>query len=126
MRLFLVALAIAGTLLSWDRFADAQGASGPYSFRNIGFCQMTSLATAKAVTTANCTSGSAPTQNEHVIVQICAETQAVRYRSDGTAPTASVGIPVPAGTCFQWSGDLRALQIIQVAASATVDLEFFY
>ncbi len=117
---------LAVLLLLWPTAALPQGASGPYSFRNLGYCQMTSLATAKAVTTANCTSGSAPTQSEHVILQICAESQAIRYRSDGTAPTASVGIPVPAGTCYQWSGDLRALQIIQVAASATVDIEFFY
>ncbi len=122
MRRLLVLLA----LLLMPSAAFPQGASGPYAFHNIGYCQMTSLATAKSVVTANCTTGLAPTQAANVIVQVCVETQAVRYRSDGTAPTASVGIPVPAGTCFQWSGDLRALQFIQVAASATVDLEFFY
>ena len=118
-------LIAALALVLLPSLAWGQAATGPYPFHNIGYCQMTSLASAKAVTTANCSTGAAPTQAANVVLEICVSTQSIRYRSDGGTPTASVGIPVAPGTCFQFSGDLRALQIIQVAASATVDIEFF-
>lgn len=60
-----------------------------------------------------------------VMAEICAEAQAVRYRDDGTAPTASVGIPIAAGACIQYVGPLADLKFIQEAASATLDVSYY-
>ena len=59
------------------------------------------------------------------MAQICVETQAVRYRDDGTAPTASVGMPQAAATCFQYSGSLPAIQFIQVTGTAVLDVSYY-
>lgn len=59
------------------------------------------------------------------IAEICAESQAVRYRDDGSAPTASTGIPVASGTCFQYSGPLSAVQFIAQTSGATIDVSYY-
>jgi hypothetical protein len=98
-------------------------------FGNLGYCQMTSLATAKQVATANCTTGSVPTAvttAADVVIELCVSGAAVRYTSNpAITPTAAIGIPVSTNTCFQYSGPIVNLQIIQQTASATVDIEFF-
>jgi hypothetical protein len=98
-------------------------------FGNIGYCQMTALTTAKTVATANCTTGSVPaavTAAAEVVAEICVSGAAIRYTSNAAiTPTAAIGIPVSTNTCFQYSGPIVNLQIIQQAATATVDIEFF-
>ncbi len=59
------------------------------------------------------------------IAEICVEGAAVRYRDDGTAPTATVGIPVAAGSCFQYSGPLSSLQFIAQSGSPTLDVSYY-
>jgi hypothetical protein len=82
------------------------------------------MATATAVTTANCSTGSVPATPAYA--EICVSGAAVRYISDASrTPTSTVGIPVSAGTCFQYSGPIARMQFIQQAASATLDIEFF-
>jgi hypothetical protein len=94
---------------------------GIYPFLALGYCQLTSLST--AVGLASC-SGGIPTSSD--IVQVCAETQAIRYRDDGTNPTATVGMPVASGTCFQYSGSsLSALKFIEQTASAKLNISFY-
>lgn len=59
-------------------------------------------------------------------VEICLETAAARYTDDGaTTPTSSIGIPVPAGTCWQVAGSslLSAFRII--GAGATIDVSYY-
>jgi hypothetical protein len=58
-------------------------------------------------------------------IEICVEIQAIRYRDDGTAPTSSVGIPVPVGTCFPYAGNLSAIQFIAQTAGATIDVAYY-
>ena len=58
-------------------------------------------------------------------IEICVETQAIRYRDDGTAPTSSVGIPIPVGTCFPYAGNLSAIQFIAQTAGATIDVAYY-
>ena len=50
--------------------------------------------------------------------------QAVRWRDDGVAPTASVGMYLPVNQPFVYSGNLHALQFIEVVAGATVDIKY--
>lgn len=62
---------------------------------------------------------------------ICVETAGVRYRDDGTAPTASVGIPlVPVSstvpTCNMYFGPLSKIQFIAISGSPTMDISYYY
>lgn len=56
---------------------------------------------------------------------IVAETQAVRWRDDGTAPTASVGMPLAVGISLSYDGDLKAIRFIQSAATATLNVSYY-
>ena len=49
----------------------------------------------------------------------------IRWRDDGTAPTASVGMPISVGTVFVYDGDLTRLRIIQQAATATINVAYY-
>ena len=49
----------------------------------------------------------------------------IRWRDDGTAPTASVGMPISIGTVFVYDGDLTRLRIIQLAATATINVAYY-
>ena len=60
------------------------------------------------------------------ISQICVETAPVRYRDDGIAPTASVGIPLAAGWCGPYAGPLSAIQFIAQSGSPTIDVSYYY
>jgi hypothetical protein len=59
------------------------------------------------------------------VAEICVENQAMRYRDDGTAPTASVGIPVTVNTCFQYAGPLNKVKFISQTAGATLDISYY-
>ena len=52
-------------------------------------------------------------------------TSGVRWRDDGTAPTAAVGMLLPAGSELDYSGDLALIQFIEVAAGAVLDVNFY-
>jgi len=50
----------------------------------------------------------------------------VRFRDDGTAPDATHGVIIPAGVApYRYEGDLRAVQFIQTAASASMDIAYY-
>lgn len=67
---------------------------------------------------------SIPTGAAEALV-IC-ETQTVRWRDDGVAPTASVGMPLTANTAFPYTGNLAAVRIIQTTATATCNVSYYY
>lgn len=55
-----------------------------------------------------------------------AETQTVRWRDDGTDPTASVGMQMlTTDPAFIYSGDLSAIKFIQTSASAALSVAFY-
>jgi hypothetical protein len=88
------------------------------------YCQITSLSSAIKLTTANCATGTILAAA--TIAEICVETQGVRYTSSGVVtPTASVGIPAAAGSCFQYAGPLSTVTFIQQASGAILDVETF-
>lgn len=94
------------------------------SFNSLGYCQVTSLTTAVALTTAACSTGSVP--NGAKSIEVCVSTAAIRYTSTGTpTPTATIGIPVAAGTCFPFTGPIYSITFIRQAAGAILDIEFF-
>lgn len=57
---------------------------------------------------------------------ISCETQSVRWRDDGIAPTASVGMLMAAGGAPQmfW-GNLSALLFIQTSATAVLNISYY-
>jgi hypothetical protein len=93
----------------------------------LGYCQITSLSS--ATTLASGCSGGIPTVPGTSVpasmVLIQTETQAVRYRDDGTAPTSSVGFPLATGVTLTYIGTLSNLQFIQESSSATLDVLFY-
>jgi hypothetical protein len=83
----------------------------------LGYQQITSLGSATALTV--------PTGATFAVV--VPETQGVRYRDDGTNPTASVGMPIPAGTpwTFTGAGILAAVKFIEQTSSAKLDILYY-
>lgn len=57
---------------------------------------------------------------------IKAEAQALRYRDDGTVPTATVGQPIAvADAPIQYEGTISALQFIAQVSGGIVDILFY-
>jgi hypothetical protein len=82
----------------------------------MGFQQLTSISSATSLTVpAGAT-----------IAVITVEAEAARYRDDGTAPTASVGILLPvASPPYFYAGPLSAFQIIQTTNGAIVNVSYY-
>lgn len=81
----------------------------------LGYQQITSLSSAATLTVPN----------GATVAYVTVSGQAVRWRDDGTAPTATVGVPVAVGAQLVYSGSLSAIQFIQQAASATIDVVYY-
>ncbi len=57
---------------------------------------------------------------------VCASTASARYTTDGeTTPTATIGQPLPAGSCISLSGPAVLANFRVVSTSGTVDAEYF-
>lgn len=89
----------------------------------IGYVQMTSVDTAAGLTYPTNVQTAGPHQPN--FVKIVCEAQAIRYRDDGVAPTATVGMPLAVGTELRYDGDLRKIQVISQVAGAIVNLLFY-
>jgi len=87
---------------------------------NLGFQQITSLSGSTALTLPSVSLGIMPK-----MVVIHCESQAVRWRDDGTAPTATVGMQLPVGGELIYDGDLRAIRFIEEVASAKLDVSYY-
>jgi hypothetical protein len=60
-----------------------------------------------------------------VFALIVAEVAAVRWRDDGAAPTASVGMPLAVGVPLQYDGDLSKIRFIQQSAGAIINVSYY-
>lgn len=56
---------------------------------------------------------------------ITPEGQAVRWRDDGVAPTAGVGMPLAAGVTLQYDGDLNKIKFIEQVAGAKLNISYY-
>lgn len=87
-----------------------------------GFYQGTSVATAK--TLADIIGEAIPADADFCLVN--PESQNVRWRDDGTNPTASVGMVLEAGqTLVVTRGQLSRIKFIEVAASTKLNINFY-
>lgn len=90
--------------------------------KSLGYFQGTSLATAR--TLADIKGSAAPVTSDYCIVQ--AESQACRWRMDGTSPTAAIGNTLAVGdTLIVRRSQYGNFKIIEQTASAKVNIEFF-
>jgi hypothetical protein len=81
----------------------------------LGYQQITSLSASTALTVP---SGA-------TLAVIIPESQAVRWRDDGTAPTGSVGMPLAIATTLSYDGDLSRIRFIEQAASAKLNVSYY-
>lgn len=82
----------------------------------LGHQQITSLSAATSLTVPAGTS----------IIIVTPQTQAVRWRDDGTDPTATVGYPLPAGSELHYdSSKPSRLKFIEQTASATINVAYY-
>ena len=56
---------------------------------------------------------------------IGAKDQAVRWRDDGTDPSATVGMPLAVDTEFLYGGDLSAIKFFEAAAGAELNISYY-
>ncbi len=66
--------------------------------------------------------GTIPPGTKFAVFQ--ADVQSVRYWTDGTVPTASVGMLLPAGQSVVLSGKLSSFLAVQVTAGAKANVQF--
>ena len=59
------------------------------------------------------------------IVYLYVETNDIRWRDDGTAPTATVGSPLKADTDLIYDSDLTKVRFIAQGADATVHCHYY-
>lgn len=81
----------------------------------LGFQQITGLNTVKALTV--------PAGASWALID--AESQVVRWRDDGTDPTATVGKRLASGGEMLYDGDLAAIRFIEETASAKLNVTFY-
>jgi hypothetical protein len=97
--------------------SPAFGQQHPTVFQNpLGYQQYTSLASATPLT-------GIPARA--TLAQICAEAQPVRWRDDGVAPTATVGMLIAVGSCINYTGKLTSIQFIQATAGGILNISFY-
>ena len=80
-----------------------------------GYQQITSLSAATGLTV--------PTGANWCI--FTAETQAVRWRDDGTNPSATVGMPVAVNVPTVYTGRLGMIKFFEQTASAKLNVTYF-
>lgn len=91
---------------------------------DLGYAQLTSIDAATFISTATFGGSGVPgipAGTKRILIQ--PQTQAVRIRSDGVAPTAAVGYPIAVGSEMRYNtGNFGALRIISQTAGAVVNL----
>ena len=89
----------------------------------IGYQQISTLSSAVGLTVP--TVDKSGNKQQPTFALIVAETQGVRWRDDGTDPTASVGMPLAAGVPLQYDGDLTRIKFIEQTASAKLNISYY-
>lgn len=114
------AVPVSGPLTDTELRATAVPVSGTVSSKAgsltaLGYQQITSLSSAALLTV--------PVGATAALIQ--SETKGVRWRDDGETPTASVGMSLGAGETILFTGDLAAFQVIEVEASAKLNVSYY-
>lgn len=97
-----------------NRIPGAQPTT-PGNLRPLGYQQITSLSSATGLTVPK----------SATVALISPETQSVRWRDDGTNPTASVGMVLAADDYIFYTGYLETIKFIEVTASAKLNISYY-
>jgi hypothetical protein len=89
-----------------------------------GYQQITSLTAAAGLTVPTVTPEGL--NGKPVFALIIAEGAPVRWRDDGVAPTATVGMPLAVGVPLQYDGDLNKIRFIQQSATGIINISYYY
>jgi len=89
----------------------------------MGYQQITSLGSAANLTVPTTTPDGL--NAKPVFALIVAEGQAVRWRDDKTAPTASVGMPLAVGVPLQYDGDITNIRFIEQTGGAKLNISYY-
>lgn len=81
----------------------------------LGYQQITTLSSAAGLT---------PPKSA-TLALITPESQIVRWRDDGTDPTASVGMPIPVAGYLSYDGDLNRIKFIEETGSAKLNISYY-
>lgn len=94
---------------------------------DLGYAQLTSIDTSTLISSAtfgNAAAPGIPAGTKFLLIQ--PQTQAVRVRSDGIAPTAAVGYPIAVGAELRFTaGQMASLRVISQTANAAVNIWAF-
>jgi hypothetical protein len=86
------------------------------AMKQLGYQQITSLSSATALTVP---AGTA-------LAIVIPQTQAVRWRDDGTSPTATIGYPLAVGSELYYdSASISQLKFIEQTASAAINVCYY-
>jgi hypothetical protein len=88
-----------------------------------GYQQITNLSASVGLTAPTTTPDGL--NAKPVFALIIAEGAPVRWRDDGVAPTASVGMPLAVGVPLQYDGDLTKIRFIQQSASGILNISYY-
>ncbi len=90
----------------------------------LGYAQLTSIDSSTLISTATFgTATAAGIPAGTTLLLITPQTQAIRWRDDGTAPTASVGYPLAVGQELRYTAHGQAnLRVISQIAGAAVNI----
>lgn len=103
-------------------------------FKGLGYAQYATQLTAAIALSSAPTSGStlttiaaaSSTSGGPSMVLLQATGQHIRWTDDGTTPTATVGMLLYAGgDPYPFTGNLAQLQLIQVAATAVLNVSYY-
>lgn len=89
----------------------------------LGYQQITSLSGATSLTVP--TTDLNGLNCKPAIAFITPEAQAVRWRDDNVAPTATVGMPLAVGVTLQYDGDLTKIKFIEQAGGAKLNISYY-
>jgi hypothetical protein len=119
-RIELLAL-VAAPMILFSFPSQSQVSSPVLPLQPLGYCQLTSLNS--ATNFSACPGGIPGGAN---VAWISVSSEGIRYRDDGTRPTAFVGFPIPPGGTLLYVGRPKLIQLIEQKTSATVDVLFYH
>lgn len=89
----------------------------------LGYQQITSLSSATGLTVPQVDLNGLACKPTIAIITV--ESQAVRWRDDGVAPTSTVGMPLASGATLQYDGDLTEIKFIEQSGSAKINVTYY-
>jgi len=98
----------------------------PFPAKSLGYAQFAAGGVDASTLVSTATFGTSavagiPSGTTHLLITCAA--QAIRWRDDGTAPTAAIGYPLAIGTELVYAGSaMGQLRLISQAAGAVVNI----